>query len=775
VPGFDRYFQAENYTILSFETSVLLGRLETKSEKVHKWVMVQTNTGLITAELTNAEAVGAWLDALGQKATPEEADTVWQAIRLASQAHAGQFRASGEPYISHAIAVAEILVQLRLDTNAIIAAILHDVVEDSSTSLESIETQFGHDVTQLVDGVTKMRVIDLGARPDGKKEALQAESLRKLLLAMAEDVRVVLIKLADRLHNMRTLKHLPEDKQLRIARETLDIYAPLANRLGIWQIKWELEDLAFRYQDPVAYKQIARFLDERRVDREEYIAHATTVLGKELEHAGIHADIQGRPKHIYSIWKKMQRKGIGFHELYDVRAIRLLVDAKRDCYAALGAVHGLWRHIPKEFDDYIATPKENNYQSIHTAVIGPGGKTLEVQIRTRDMHDHAELGVAAHWKYKEGSKQASAFEQKIAWLRQLLEWREESDDAGDFIDRFKSEVFQDRVYVLTPQGDVVDLPQGATPLDFAYLIHTEVGHRCRGARVNGRMVNLTYELKSGEQVEVLTTRHSRPSRDWLNPHLGYLKTNRARAKVRAWLKLQDHDINVTSGRTALEKELHRLGVSSINHHALAEHLKYTDLEEFLSALGRGDITSAQIANGVQRLSQSEQPQDLVDMLPRHRPADTTGIDDGISIEGVGNLMTNMANCCKPVPGDPIIGFITQGRGVTVHRRDCHNILKMDDARRGRLISVDWGKKHRTAYPVDIQVESIDRQNLLKDILTVFSNEKINVLAVNTQSDTDNNTASMKFRLEISDVGQLSRVLNRIGQLNNVMEVRRQTR
>ncbi|MDH5408577.1 MAG: GTP diphosphokinase [Gammaproteobacteria bacterium] len=734
--------------------------------------MVQTNAQLTADELNNADAVGQWLASLGQKHTPEESETIWQAVKLARSAHEGQLRASGEPYLNHAIAVADILVQLRMDSSAITAAILHDVVEDSSISLEDIEQQFGHDVAQLVDGVTKMRIIDLGARPDDHKENLQAESLRKLLLAMAEDVRVVLIKLADRLHNMRTLKHLPESKRLRIARETLDIYAPLANRLGIWNIKWELEDLSFRFLDADAYKQIARFLDERRVDREQYIELAKTILTKELENAGVKADIQGRPKHIYSIWKKMQRKGLNFHDLYDVRAIRLLVDEKKDCYAALGVVHGLWRHIPKEFDDYIATPKENNYQSIHTAVIGPNGKTLEVQIRTSNMHDHAELGVAAHWRYKEGAQQSSAYDQKIAWLRQLLEWREESDDAGDFIDRFKSEVFQDRVYVLTPNGDVIDLPQGSTPLDFAYLIHTEVGHRCRGARVNGKMVSLTYELKSGEQVEVLTTRHSRPSRDWINPHLGYLKTNRARAKVRAWLKTQDHEVNVNSGRTALEKELHRLGVGNINHRALSEHLKYSELEDFLAALGRGDITSAQIANAVQRLTSSENNNELPVGLPRPRTQTLKPESDEVSIEGVGNLMHQMANCCKPVPGDDIIGFITMGRGVTVHRKDCHNILKMDESKRTRLISVEWGKQ-TGGHPVDICVETIDRQGLLKDILTILSNEHINVLAVNTESNQSDHTAQMKFKLEISDVSQLSRVLNKIGQLNNVMEVRRE--
>ncbi len=734
--------------------------------------MVQTSIQQSAEQLASTDAVQSWLEGLGARHSSEEAGLIWQAIELAKEAHKGQQRASGEPYVNHVIAVADILVGMHLDAEAITAAILHDVVEDSTYTLQDLSDRFGPSVAGLVDGVTKMKIIDRGATPVGDTAVLQAESLRKLLLAMAEDVRVVLIKLADRLHNMRTLKYLPESKQLRIARETLDIYAPLANRLGIWQVKWELEDLSFRYLDPNAYKQVAAFLDERRVDREQYIQHAIKVLSQELALAGIDADIQGRPKHIYSIWKKMQRKGLGFHELYDVRALRIQVDAKRDCYAALGVVHGLWKHIPKEFDDYIATPKENNYQSIHTAVVGSGGKTLEVQIRTRDMHAHAELGVAAHWKYKEGSKQDGAFEQKIAWLRQLLEWREESVDDGDFIDRFKSEVFQDRVYILTPQGKVVDLPQGATPLDFAYHIHTEVGHRCRGARVDGRIVSLTYELKSGEQVDILTTRHSRPSRDWLNPQLGYLKTNRARAKVRAWLKAQNYESNVASGRSALERELHRLGVQEINHHTLAEQFNFKQLDDFLAALGRGDINSTQLAGAVQRLLAKEQPETLPSTSQQitHRPSGSTGTD--ISIEGVGNLLTTMANCCKPVPGDQIIGFITQGRGVTVHRRDCHNILKMDDARRGRLITVEWGNAKATTYMVDITVEAVDRQNLLRDILTVLTHEHINMLAVNTHSNTQNHTANMKFRLEIHDVNQLSRVLNRIGALPNIMEVRR---
>ncbi|MGD8785708.1 MAG: bifunctional (p)ppGpp synthetase/guanosine-3',5'-bis(diphosphate) 3'-pyrophosphohydrolase, partial [Thioalkalispiraceae bacterium] len=482
--------------------------------------MVYTQTRFSTESQTTPEQVSSWVKSLGYAEDSEEFALIQKAFLVAEKAHGEQTRASGEPYITHAMAVAEILVKLHLDPQAVAAAILHDVVEDTAMSQEDVQSQFGDDVAQLVDGVTKLSFIeqqDLSER--GTKEHLHAESLRKLLLAMAEDVRVVLIKLADRLHNMRTLKYLSERKQKRVARETMDIYAPLANRLGIWQIKWELEDLAFRYLDPENYKKVAHFLDERRVDRERYINQAIRIIQAEMQKAGINAEVQGRPKHIYSIWKKMQRKGVTFSAVYDVRAIRILVDKVQDCYAALGAIHTIWRHIPNEFDDYIATPKENMYQSIHTAVIGPEGKTLEVQIRTHEMHEHAELGVASHWAYKEGGKSTAGYEQKIAWLRQLLEWKEESDDAGDFIDRFKSEVFQDRVYVITPQGDIIDLAQGATPLDFAYHIHTDIGHRCRGARVNGRIVNLTYELKSGEQVEVLTTKSGKPSRDWLNPQL----------------------------------------------------------------------------------------------------------------------------------------------------------------------------------------------------------------------------------------------------------------
>ena len=731
--------------------------------------MVYTHTRFSTETQTTPEQVVSWVKSLGYAADSEEFALIQKAFVVADEAHGSQTRASGEPYITHAMAVAEILVQLHLDPTAIASAILHDVVEDTSVNYEDIKAQFGDEVAGLVDGVTKLSHIeqqDLNER--GTREHQHAESLRKLLLAMAEDVRVVLIKLADRLHNLRTLKYLPERKQLRVAKETMDIYAPLANRLGIWHIKWELEDLAFRYLEPKNYKKVAQFLDERRVDRERYIDHAIRIIHAEMEKAGISAEVQGRPKHIYSIWKKMQRKGITFNAVYDVRAIRILVDKVQDCYAALGAIHTIWRHIPNEFDDYVATPKENMYQSIHTAVIGPEGKTLEVQIRSHDMHEHAELGVAAHWSYKEGGKSSKGYDQKIAWLRQLLEWKDESDDAGDFIDRFKSEVFQDRVYVITPQGDIIDLAQGATPLDFAYHIHTDIGHRCRGARVNGRIVNLTYELKSGEQVEVLTTKSGRPSRDWLNPQLGYLNTSRARAKARHWFKLQDHDQNVLSGREALEKDLKRLNIHNVNHKQLAEHFKFDHVDDFYAGIGRGDITATQIASRCQSLTQSEQPV-VKTFSGKNKPASQQG---EVIIEGVGNLLTNMARCCSPAPGDPIVGYITQGAGVSIHRRDCKNILKMPDVRRVRLINVEWGGEPHELYPVDIRLETIDRQNLLRDVLNVLSNEKVNVSAVHTLSIKKDNTAHMELTIEVTGVSQLSKILNRLGQLNNIIEVSR---
>jgi GTP pyrophosphokinase len=590
-----------------------------------------------------------------------------------------------------------------------------------------------------------------------------------MLLAMVEDVRVVLIKLADRLHNMRTLYHLPEDKQKRIARETLDIYAPLANRMGIWQVKWELEDLALRYLEPDTYKKIAKLLDEKRIDREKYIKRVIDEINAELKKANISAEVSGRPKHIYSIWKKMKRKGVDFNEIFDVRAVRILVESVADCYAALGVVHTLWAHVPKEFDDYIATPKGNNYQSLHTAVIGPEGRTLEVQIRSRDMHERAELGLASHWRYKEGGKFDPGFEQKIAWLRQLLEWKDEESDAGGFVDRFKAEVFEDRVYVITPKGNVVDLAYGATPLDFAYHIHTEIGNRCRGAKINGNIVPLTYTLKTGEQVEILQSRTGTPSRDWLNPHLGYLKTSRAKAKVRTWFKQLDQEKNIAAGRAVLDKELSRLGLANIGHENIAERLHFDKNDDLYAAIGRGDVSATQIANAAQDVTVALHPDTyFLKNISTTKPSDQR---DTVKIHGVGNLMTNMARCCKPVAGDPIVGYITQGRGVTIHRADCKNILRQPHE---RLIEVSWNTESGAMYLVDIVVSAYDRQGLLRDITGILSDEKVNVIAVNTMTDVRDHMASMKLSIEISGIAQLSRLLARINQLPNVIDVKRST-
>jgi len=699
-----------------------------------------------------------------------EQQVLKKAATWAINAHQDQQRASGEPYHSHVFAVAEILNGLNLDHETLAAAMLHDVVEDTEVTLDDVRTEFGPVIARLVDGVTKMERIGEFQKADETHDQNQAESLRKLLLAMAEDVRVVLIKLADRLHNMRTLQHLDAEQQRRIARETLDIYAPLANRLGIWQVKWELEDLSLRYLEPTAYQELVKLLDEKREDREYYIGQVITQLGAELEKAGIKATVTGRPKHINSIYRKMQRKRLDFDQIFDMRAVRILVKEEKDCYAALGVVHGLWRHIPKEFDDYIANPKENLYRSLHTAVVGPEGCNLEIQIRTEEMHRHAELGVAAHWRYKEGGGSDTAYEEKIAWLRQLLEWKDEESSANDFVDRFKSEAFQERVYVMTPQGRIIDLPQGATPLDFAYAVHTEVGHRCRGAKVNGRIVQLTYALQNGEQVEVLTTRQGGPSRDWLNTHLGYLKTSRARSRVRTWFRHQDFEYNVSAGRAILDREMHRVAIAELSTEKIAARFKYKQTDEFLAAIGHGDITVGQLANTANELV--PRPEALPSQPRRPPKKDHSTTDGGFRIFGVGNLLTSTARCCSPVPHDPIIGYITRGRGVTIHRQDCGNVLRLQGEDRDRLIEVEWGAASDEGYQVDIAVEAYDRSGLLRDITAVLANEKINLNGVNTLTDKHDGIARMRLTLEIADIGQLSRVLTKIGQLPNVVEARR---
>ncbi len=717
-----------------------------------------------------------WLASLTERYSSEGLAVITKACEIAEVAHSGQLRLSGEPYFQHALSVADILAGIRMDYETIAAALLHDVVEDTEITLEELRKQFGDSIACMVDGVTKMQVIqtykgiDEGAKAE-RKERIQAESLRKMLLAMVEDVRVVLIKLADRTHNMRTLNVMPEHKQKRIAHETLDVYAPLANRLGMWQLKWELEDLAFRYMEPTLYKRIAKMLSERRIDRQRYIDDFLETMEAELEKVHVLAELKGRPKHIYSIYRKMQRKNIDYNQVYDMRGVRVLVDSIPDCYTVLGIVHSLWRHIPGEFDDYIATPKQNNYQSIHTAVFGPDGKVVEIQIRTHQMHQDNELGVASHWRYKEGTDYDPGFERKISWLRQLLDWKADVADAGEFVDQFKSDAFEDRIYVFTPKGNVIDLAMGATPLDFAYHIHTEIGHRCRGAKVNGRMVPLTYQLKTSEQIEILSVKRGEPSRDWLNPDLGYLRTSRARSKVMHWFKQQNFDNNVSAGRAILDKELGRLNVLDANFEKLAKQLKFQKVDDFLAAIGRSDLKISRVLKTFQDMEVDHEAEPVI----HTRAASNMSKDSGITIQGVGDLLTQIAKCCKPVPGDEIAGYITKGRGVSIHRKDCANVLRYTRKTPERLIEVAWGKEvEEQAYPVDVHIRAFDRQGLLRDITFLLSNEKVNIIGVNTISDRKHHTANMELTLEISDLGSLSKILYKISSLPNVLEVKRKS-
>jgi GTP pyrophosphokinase len=718
-------------------------------------------------------AVPSVLNKITAHVGQQDREMIERAYEVAERAHDGQARASGEPYIVHSLAVGVMLAELQLDPKTIAAGFLHDVPEDTSFSLAQVRDLFGEEVASLVDGVTKLGQIDRlsnGAMLTMEEE--RAESLRKMFLAMVHDVRVVLIKLVDRLHNMRTLGALPEEKRRRIAQETLDIFAPLANRLGFWQLKWELEDLSFRYLDPAMYREIAARIAERRGDRENRIDEAVAALQRGLREAGIEAQLEGRPKHIYSIHKKMHRKGLDFEQIYDVRGVRIIVGSIHDCYGALGVVHSLWSPIPGEFDDYIATPKDNMYQSLHTAVVGPDGKPLEVQIRTEEMHRTAEYGIAAHWRYKEGGRQRDlAFEKKIAWIRSLMEWRQEVSTASEFLDSMKTDVFQDRVYVFTPKGEVVDLPSGSTPIDFAYSIHSEIGNRCRGAKVNGRLVNLDHPLQTGDQVEIITAKRGGPSRDWMNTHLGFAKTSRAQQKIRQWFKKQDRAENITQGRAIVERELKRLGLEDVNLEQLAQALQFEKAEDFFAAVGYGDVSLQNLDTKALELVR-EATAELPLPPPATTPAPPISASD-VTVTGVGNLLTTLARCCNPLPGDEIVGYITRGRGVTIHRQDCPNILSRSD--RERFIQVDWGSAKRQTYPVKVEVSAYDRGGLLRDIASVVAEEKASMSAVNARTEKKDNTAVFTATLEIEDIEQLSRILTRIYRLPNVLEVRRQTR
>ncbi len=685
--------------------------------------------------------------------------------------------AKGTSSYKTGLEMVEILAELHLDTDSLKAAVIYRAVRENKVTLEAVEKRAGEDIARLVEGVIQMAAISAVMNPAKKivlgQSTHQLENLRKMLVAMVDDVRVALIKLAERTCAIRAVKEAPEDKKQRVAKEVFDIYAPLAHRLGIGHIKWELEDLSFRYLHPNAYKKIAKLLDEKRLDRERYIKNVIRQVTDSLAEAGIESEVNGRAKHIYSIWRKMKRKRIDFYQVYDVRAVRVLVPDIRDCYATLGIVHSLWKHIPREFDDYIATPKENGYRSLHTAVLGPEGKVLEVQIRTRDMHEEAELGVCAHWRYKEGSRsKGDSYDDKIAWLRQVLEWQEELGDSGisSVIAQFSQDVVDERVYVFTPDGHVVDLAQGATPLDFAYHIHTEVGHRCRGAKVNGRIVPLTYHLKTGEQVEILKGSDDSPSRDWLNPSLGYIQTPRARAKVLHWFKRQDRDRNIVDGKAILEKEFQRLDIGKVDLDAIAEDLNLKAAEDVYAAIGSGDLRLTQILNLVQDDDADSLQQELIPLDAR-RPRISPRTSDFV-VEGVNNLMTNIAGCCKPVPGDDIMGYISVGRGITVHRDDCAELNRLRETDPDRLVEVSWSSIEDKFYPVEVFIRAYDRQGLLRDVSNTLANEHVNVIAVNTHSDRSDNTATMTITVEIKSLGALGQLLGRINQLPNVIEVRR---
>lgn len=724
-----------------------------------------------------------WLANMDQLAHFDDVDAVRRACMTALEIEANQpleDRRWGQEHNSFKIGLemAQILVDLDLDQDAIVAAILYRAVREEKMAIERVQKEFGESVANLIRGVAQMAAISATHRPFhgsvlGQNQG-QVDNVRKMLVTMIDDVRVVLIKLAERTCAIRAVKNANEDKRHRVAREVFDIYAPLAHRLGIGFIKWELEDLSFRYLHASAYMKIAKLLDERRLDRDEFIERVTAKIKLELENAHIEGEVVGRSKHIYSIWRKMRRKNLDFSEIYDIRAFRVLVPSIPDCYATLGVVHSLWRHIPFEFDDYIANPKENGYRSLHTAVIGPEGKVMEVQIRTHDMHEEAELGVCAHWRYKgtDTRNKSSSYEEKIAWLRQVLEWQEEVGDVSEIAQQLSADVGADRIYVFTPDGHVVDLPNGATPVDFAYRVHTEVGHACRGAKVNGRIVPLTYPLRTGEQVQILTSNNPAPSRDWLNPSLGYIQTSRSRAKVVHWFKQQNRDSNVADGRILLEDEFKRLSIGDISFKELAEKTNYHSSEDMFAALGAGDLKPTHVAHVAQKLLEPKEKQlDLSLSLPKQSKRVTAPSDD-IQIKGVGRLLTTMANCCAPVPGDPIVGYITVGRGVSIHRQDCMNVLQLEDMEPNRIIEVSWGHAPDSVYSVSIEVQAYDREGLLRDITTVLANEEVNLTGVNTFSDDAENTATITIQMDVDSLETLGKTLSRIKQLPNIIDARR---
>lgn len=728
---------------------------------------------------------------LPEKYTEADRELVLRAYRVAEEAHRPQKRHSGEPYVTHCVAVAKILADLKMSPEVVAAGLLHDTVEDTYITLEDVKRDFGDTIAGLVDGVTKLTHLPRVSRGDqhaeesasadrrteeltpapalGRKEDVVSETLRKTFIAMGKDMRVMFIKLADRLHNMRTLDFAPEHKRKRVAQQTLEIFAPVANRLGIWQIKWELEDLGLQYVNPEKYNEIARMLTQKRQEREQQIEAIKEKISTLLKEHNIKAEVSGRPKHIYSIYRKMQRKGRSFGDLLDIRAVRVIVADAQACYGALGFIHAKWRPIPGEFDDYVAAPKNNFYQSLHTTVVYEDGSPLEIQIRTQEMHVKAEMGVAAHWRYKEHDKQFDkSYETFINSLR-MADLEAEARNAAEFVESVRSDVFQDRIYVFTPRGDIIDLPTGATPIDFAYHVHTDIGHYCRGARINGKLANLNQELKTGDRVEILKAkRNPGPSRDWLNPNLGLVHTQRAISKIKEWFRKQGDNVNLAQGRATLETELHRLGLlDKVNYEKMARSLNFKTPDEMFLALGKGDITITKVLREVgldEEKERKEPEEDAVKVSPPSAPDTST---KAIQVVGLRDMLSVMAKCCSPMPGDQIIGYVTRGRGVTIHRRDCPNILRTQDHE--RLLQVTWGPAGHT-YPVPIRIKAYDRPGLMNDVAKLLSDENINITDLEVK--TLKPIANINLIIEVKDISQLSRVLNRVDKVQNIIEVHR---
>lgn len=714
----------------------------------------------------------AWFKHLGERYHQEQLALLRSAYSLAQVAADNHLTQTHTPCLQQGLAMAEALYNMQMDADTLAAALLYPSVEYADLHLEDITEQINPTIAELIQGVKQMEATRLLHRQSShiqrdRSERSQIDSLRKMLLAMVQDVRVVLIKLAEYIYILRHAKHLTPARQVEVAQEVMDIYAPLANRLGVGQLKWELEDLSFRYLQADTYKQIAKFVDQRRVEREKYIEGVISTLRQAVKSAGITtANFSGRAKHIYSIYRKMKKKDVDYSQIYDVIAVRILVPTLEDCYNTLSIAHSLWEPIPQEFDDYIAKPKPNGYKSLHTAVIGPDNRNVEIQIRTFAMHEEAELGIAAHWIYKEGAKQQSGYEQKIAWLRQILDWQKNLSTPAE---QSAHQVFEDRVYVFTPVGEIVELTNGATVLDFAYQVHTEVGHRCRGAKINGHIAPLTHTLITGETVEILTAKTPHPSRDWLNPELGYLKTTRARAKVHHWFKAQNYDLHVEEGQKSLEREVRRLNLNPPDQEALAKKLQFKSKQDMLAALGHGDLRMGQII----ALLEIKRPLESEEITPIivTKSISTKAGRNGIIVQGMGNILTNLAKCCKPLPGEAIVGYVTQGRGVSVHRQDCRNVTRNNHAA-NRVVEVQWGGVTST-YPADIFIDAYDRQGLVRDLTALLSAEKINIIALTSRTDKNEALAHTHLTLEVPSSLSLNKILTRIKQIGSVIKVRRQ--